>query len=750
MPTRAPTAHRGAQITTQPHAGESPGELGTPDQPGLAPEPLSAEQLAALHAVGERWRAALGGPRRREALPVDPDLPAGDLAPSPASRFERLAYAPPFAPARRGELSAGALGEEDRSRAGRLGAGAKRVLIGPPLATTSLVQERLSKIVALPVLSSDALSSVAYGTEAMLGVLILAGSTSYDAMLGIGAVIALLMVIVALSYRQTIRAYPTGGGSYIVATDNLGRIAGLAAAAGLITDYVLTVAVSTSSGMAALGSAWQPLNDYLVELSVVGVLVVLALNLRGVRQAGAAFAIPTYAFVVAMLSLIVIGMVEQTSDGFAVTEPPNVPAAQALGVFLILRAFASGCSAMTGIEAISDGVPVFREPRWRNARTVLTWMVTLLVVMFGGITYLVYANGFVPESDQTLLSQLASETFGHSVLYYATQIATLLILVLAANTAFGDFPRLLFFLARDRRAPRAFRRVGDRLAFSNGIVLLGAASIGLIVLFDADTDKLINLYAIGVFLAFTLSQAGMVVHHRRLREPGWQRGLAMNGLGAAVTAAVVVVIAVSKFTHGAWIVFVIVPLVVVTAIRIERHYRSAADQLAVGLPDAPPAGAAVVHPWDPETPTGVRPERAVSPDEMRELVVVPVNELDRAALRALAWAADTGHPVLALHVAASQEAADRIRAHWEAWGDLIPLETVVAPHRTVVPTMVNYIGALAARRPDLTLTVAIPEVVPARARHRVLHNHLAGRLRAALRRTEGVVVAMIPFHLAPD
>ena len=378
----------------------------------------------------------------------------------------------------------------------------------------------MRKLVALPVLSSDALSSVAYGPEAMLVVLALGGATAFGFSVPISIAIVVLMVVVGLSYRQTIRAYPRGGGSYIVASDNLGLLPGLIAAAGLMLDYILTVAVSVASGIAAITSAIPSLAPDTVPLGLAVIAILVAGNLRGVRQAGLLFAAPTYMFIFGILLMVVVGLVDAGGHGFHATPRPPVHAAEGVGLLLILRAFGSGATAMTGIEAISDGIPAFRPVEWRNARTTLTWMVSLLVVMFVGTIALIELDGIVPQSSQTVLSQLAHRNLGSGALYGYVQAATALVLLLAANTAFSDFPRLLFFLARDYSAPRLFLRMGDRLAFSNGIVVLGAAAAAILAAFDGSVTSLIPLFAVGVFLAFTLSQSGMVKRWLRTREPG--------------------------------------------------------------------------------------------------------------------------------------------------------------------------------------------------------------------------------------
>ncbi|MFD7592039.1 APC family permease [Kitasatospora sp. NPDC059812] len=620
----------------------------------------------------------------------------------------------------------------------------------------------MRKLVALPVLSADALSSVAYGPEAMLAVLVLAGTAGLRYSVPIAATIAFLMLAVGVSYRQTIRAYPHGGGSYIVATANLGRLPGLAAAAGLMTDYILTVAVSIASGMEAVTSAVPSLRGDAVPIGLAVIGVLLAGNLRGVRQAGVLFAAPTYAFVVAVLALIAFGLYDAAGHGFQPTATPQSTATEGVGVLLVLRAFASGSTAMTGIEAISNAVPAFQPTEWRNARTTLTWMVGLLIVLFAGTVALVHLDGVVPDAQETVLSQLAHRAFGPGFGYVFTQAATAAILLLAANTAYNDFPRVLYLLARDNQAPRIFLRLGDRLAFSNGIVVLSVAAAAIYAAFDGMTAPLIPLYAVGVFLAFTLSQTGMVVHWWRLRDRHWRKSLIFNAVGALLSAIVLVTAAITKFTSGAWFAALVVGLFILVATRIRHHYEQVAAALALhphavevpgraltrprprdGAPPAPSAEAKAEGEREAESEA----ESEETPEEIHPLLIVPIAALDLAGMRALAYAASLRQPVLALHISASEEEARRFRAYWNLWGDHLPLKILLSPYRTIVAPLVNYIESLHDQRPDLTLTVVLPEIVVRHRRHRLLHNRLAPRLRRALRPLPKIVVTTVPFHV---
>ena len=401
--------------------------------------------------------------------------------------------------------------------------GLKRFLVGAPLPTAQSRHERLGKATALAVFASDPLSSVAYATEEILLVLTLAGSTALSYSLPIGIAIAVLIAIVVSSYRQTIRAYPQGGGAYIVARENLGTVPALVAGAALLTDYVLTVSVSVAAGVAAVTSAFPALFLYRVVLGVLAVAAIAVGNLRGVRESGKLFAAPTYLFVGSLLAMLVFGSAGAIFN-FLPEAPyePHRPGLEGVGLFLLLRAFSSGCAALTGVEAVSNGVQAFRPPEADNARTVMTWLGVIAIVLFLGTTYLAYDFGLTPKADETIVSQLARRLFGTGVLYYEIQAVTMLILLLAANTSYADFPRLSSFMARDRFMPRQFASQGDRLVFSNGIVILTLLAMLLLVLFHGETHALIPLYAVGVFISFTLSQSGMVVHWLRMREPGWR------------------------------------------------------------------------------------------------------------------------------------------------------------------------------------------------------------------------------------
>ena len=565
---------------------------------------LDERQLNILRRVGREWGRACGSPETwRRALPVDPSLgrypDPTDIRPTRFGRFVPVQSGPHPA------VEATRAAEVPASPRGRVDHDLRRALLGPPLRSSAIARERMRKLVALPVLSADALSSVAYGPEAMLAVLVLGGTAGLGYSLPIAAMIAFLMLAVGLSYRQTIRAYPHGGGSYIVASDNLGRTPGLVAAAGLATDYILTVAVSVAAGIEAITSAIPSLASDNVVIGVAVIIVLLAGNLRGVRQAGALFAAPTYLFILTMIVLVAVGLGDAAGRNFHATPRPPLTATESVGLLLILRAFASGSTAMTGIEAISNAVPVFKPTEWRNARTTLTWMIGLLIALFVGTIAMVQLGGIVPNAHETVLSQLAHRSFGSGFMYPVTQAATAAILLLAANTAYNDFPRVLFLLARDLQAPRLFLRIGDRLAFTNGIVLLSVAAGAIFIGFGGRTSPLIPLYAVGVFLAFTLSQAGMVVHWWRLRDHHWRRSLTLSAIGGVLSAIVFITAAITKFMEGAWVALLAAVLFILAADGIRRHYKLVAKAIelhphAIEVPKhriapARGAGAGAMH-----------------------------------------------------------------------------------------------------------------------------------------------------------
>ncbi|HKB24839.1 MAG TPA: APC family permease [Methylomirabilota bacterium] len=598
----------------------------------------------------------------------------------------------------------------------------KRLFVGSPLPTAQQRHERLGRATALAVFASDALSSVAYATEEILLVLILAGTVALSYSLPIAIAIAILIAIVVSSYRQTIRAYPQGGGAYIVSKDNLGTTAGLVAGAALLIDYVLTVAVSVAAGVAALTSAVPFLFRYRVPLCVLAVVVVSVANLRGLRESGKLFAAPTYLFVGSLGALIVYGAAGALFD--FIPERPyqdHPPGLEGVGLFLILRAFASGCTALTGVEAVSDGVPAFKPPEAHNARVVLTWLGVILIVLFLGITFLSYDFGIIPRHDETVVSQLARHVFGGGPFYYVIQAGTMLILLLAANTSFADFPRLSFFLARDRFIPRQFATQGDRLVFSNGIVILGGVATLLLVAFNGDTHALIPLYAVGVFLSFTLSQASMVRRWLRLREEGWWWRWWFNGLGAVVTGLVVLTIAATKFTHGAWIVVLLIPTLVAAFVIVHRHYDEVARQLSLEGFEPPP----------PITNT----------------VLVLVGDIHRGVVKAIQYAQSLSPNAKAVFVETDPERTRRLEEKWGKWGMGAPLIVLTSPYRSLLGPLLEYIDNL-QKDENHVVTIVLPEFIPAKWWQLGLHNQTALLIKGAMLFRKNVIVTDVPYHLS--
>ncbi len=710
---------------------------------------LDQSSLVALADVGRRWDGCMPARELWErALPVDPGLDFTDPQRSRAGRFVHIRSAGSETD-EDDELEATVQAGQSDSLTGRVAYALRRVLIGPALRSTAIAEERMGRLLALAVLSPDALSSVAYGPEAMMAILVLAGAGELKLSLPIGAALAVLMLSVGLGYRQVVRAYPHGGGSYIVASDSLGRQWGLLAGAGLIVDYILTVAVSVAAGVAAVTSAIPSVASATVPIGLVMIALLVAGNLRGVREAGAAFAAPTYLFVAAIALIVVAGLIKAGSHGFHPVPPAPHRATEALGVLLVLRAFASGATAMTGIEVISNAVSVFRPPEAAHARQTLGVMVGLLISMFVGVVLVAHFDGASPGGGETVLSQIAHRSVGGGVPYAFVQVATTLVLLVAANSAFNGFPRLLYFMARDGFAPRVFLRMGDRLAFTNGVLVLAVPAALIYAAFGGQTTPLIPLFAIGVFLAFTLAQSGMVAHWWRRRERGWRAALATNLLGAVLSAVVVVIAAITKLTQGAWVVVVLVPLIVLACRRVHDHYQRAHEALTPGpetreqtspVRVAPPRLASVV--------SERLAEAQDNPSDVHSFAVVPIAALDLAALHALAYAVSLGQPVLAVHVSPTDQEAERFQRSWQAWGDHLPLEVVVSPYRATVAPLANYIAALHRQRPDVTLTLVVPEIVVAKPWQRILHNRIAARLRASLIAYPGIIITTVPFHLA--
>jgi amino acid transporter len=644
-------------------------------------------------------------------------------------RSEYFRYAGP------NELVAKEAASVPRTRLGRGLARTRATIFGRPLSIHDEINERLNVFTGLSIFASDNISSSAYATEEIMRVLLLAGAGALALTMPITVAIVLVLAIVVVSYRQTIAAYPTGGGSYIVASENLGRLPGLTAAAALLTDYVLTVAVSIAAGVAALTSILPGLYDQRVELAVGLVVVLAAVNLRGVRESGMAFSVPTYVYLVSMFGLLMFGLVRFVTG----TMPEYVaPAAwlpqgtaEPLGLLLILRAFSSGSVALTGTEAVSNGVPAFKRPEARNARLVITMMGASFALIFLGISFLAGQLGILPDPSEqvTVVSQLASTLVGAGSPYlWLVQIATALLLILAANTSFADFPRLSSILARDGFLPRQFQFRGDRLAFSTGIVVLAAVAMALLVAFGGSVSALIPLYTVGVFIAFTLSQSGMVRHwfRRRAETPNWRRLAVVNGLGAVTTGVVAVQVGASKFELGAWVVLVLIPVQIAAMLFINGHYRASAAKLAV------------------------RPDAVIPPPRRRERIVVPIAGIDRAVVQAVNVGRTIGRDVHAVLISDVPDEATRIRTRWERQLPGVPLVVVESPYRALVGPLLAYLDMLDGGVPvdvEAPVTfVVIPEYVARSWWERILYNQSARRLRAALLGRRHTVVVNVPYR----
>jgi amino acid transporter len=616
---------------------------------------------------------------------------------------------------------------------GRRLARVRGILFGKPLANTQEIEERLSKKKALAIFSSDAISSSAYATDEILKVLILASLAALTWSIQIAALVAMLLAIVAFSYRQVCRAYPGGGGAYVVVRQKLGPAFGLIAAAALMIDYVMTVAVSTASAISNLASAFPELNDVAVELAVLSVTLVAGANLRGIRESGNVFALPTYLFIGSALLAIGVGVVNTlTGNIHQIPHPEHAltSSGEALTVLLLGRAFASGSVALTGVEAIADGVPSFKPPEAKNAANTLLAMATLLGVLFIGLTFVGLQYGVVPTDDRfgpTVLGQVGAATFGSgSIMFFVLQMSAGMILFLAANTSFNAFPRLAAILARDGFIPRQFAFRGDRLAFSWGIVVLAVLAIGMLIAFDADTHALIPLYSVGVFICFTLAQTAMVLHWREEHGPGWKVRATINGFGACLTGVVFVVVSAEKFTDGAWMVLALIPILIGGMLFISRQYKSAERQLEVG-------------------------NRTVMPRLHRHnRVLIPVSGLNRAVIQALNVALSITTDVRALYVTDDRAAADELRRRWSKMVPDVQLVLVESPFRALVAPVVAYLDVLDRTWPtdqEQPVTfVLIPEYVARSWWERMLYNQAARQLRAALLGRAHTVVVNVPYR----
>ncbi|MFZ3230863.1 MAG: APC family permease [Pseudobdellovibrio sp.] len=600
----------------------------------------------------------------------------------------------------------------------------RRILIGSPIATEHQHHQLIPKWKALALLSADALSSIAYATEEIIIPLSLSGialATTWS--FPIALAILTLMLIVTLSYRQTICAYPNGGGAYIVAKENLGSGAGLAAAAALMIDYILTVSVSVSAGVENLVSAFPQLESVKIFFCVWVIVLLMILSLRGVSESATIFAIPTYLFIFSIFALIITGLIRGPQSGFTPHHiiEQNLPE---IGLILLLRAFSSGCTALTGIEAISNGIPLFKHPQTKNASRTLMMMIFILASMFAGITYLINEFGLTYEPGLTLISTLSRSVFGDSLFFYLIQISVFLILFMAASTSYADFPRLTSLLAKDRYAPRQLASMGDRLVFSNGIIGLSLGAIFLVIMFKGSTHALIPLYAVGVFLSFTLSQAGMVVHHYKLREKRWLPSLIMNGVGMITTAVVLIVIATFKFTHGAWMIFVAVPAVVYAFHRIHVHYIMFARELSQSSYDISKFEKVTDH-----------------------VVVIPISGLHRGVMNAIRYGRSISNDLRICFVQTDLESGERMKTQWKEKFPDVTLYVLDSPFRSISEPILEFIDQVSKEHPTEFITVIFPEFITAKWYHQLLHNQTAWLIKLNLIYKKKIIVTSVKYHL---
>lgn len=606
-----------------------------------------------------------------------------------------------------------------------------KFIFGKSLKSTEISNQKFNVFWGLPVLASDAVSSVAYAGEAILLVLIgVLGIRSYQYMFYVALCIAFLLFLLIFSYRQTIDTYPNGGGSYIVAKDNLGTIPGLIAGTSLSIDYVLTVAVSTCAGTAAITSAAPSLLPHKVIITMALITLMTIGNLRGVKESAKIFGLPTYVFIVSILAMIVIGIVRVKIFGYVPTSSLSIPAATGnITIFLFLKAFASGCTALTGIEAVSNGIPNFSEPSQKHAKMVLELLGVLVLLIFGGLSFLTTMYHPVPNNNITVIAQISQEIFGStSFMYYFVQAITAIILVMAANTAFSGFPLLLALIAKDGYAPRQFSKRGNRLGFSNGIVFLAIAACILVWMFKGETQLLLPLYAVGVFISFTLSQSGMLTRWVKLKSSGWRHKAFINGLGALFTFVTVIVIGATKFVHGAWLIFVLIPIFVVVMLRVKRHYGLVAKQLKLDMTEKP---------------------KVINFADQKRYVIVPIDTLNRSFLKALNYARTISDNIIVFHVSVDDEATEKLMEKWEDYNVGIPLVVKKSPYRNLIHPLLKFIESeeYAAGHND-TVTVVIAQFVIAQWWGNILHNQTSLFIKSVLMRRRNIAIVTIPYIIS--
>lgn len=603
------------------------------------------------------------------------------------------------------------------------------ILIGEPLPNEKSSHEKYNVLFGLAIMASDAVSSVAYAAEEILIVLIgVLGMASYEWLGWVSLMIIGLLLILTLSYIQIIRAYPHGGGAYVVAKENINLKSGLVAAASLLIDYILTVAVSASAGVAAIISAFPNLETHKVLLAVCVIVILTILNLRGVSESSKILSVPAYLFIISMIFMIIYGFIKYPIYG---APPPmvheRVRATGELSIFLILKAFSSGCSALTGLEAVSNAVPNFKEPSQKNAKIVMILLSSLILVIFGGTSILARFYRAIPVGYPTVIAQLAYGVFGYGFMFYVIQFTTAMILIMACNTAFTGFPMLMYTVAKDGYAPRQFTVRGKRLGYSNGIVALSFVACLLVIIFHSETHSLLPLYAVGVFLSFTLAQTGMVIHWNKSKESGWFMRAIINGFGAIITAMTTLIIAYEKFAHGAWMVIVIIPILVMGMLSIKAHYNRVAAQLRVETEEL---------------------KNFDFTKKYTHIVIVPITSLNKATLATLQYARSLSEDVIALNISTDQDAIDRLKCRWEELSTDILLVTKYSPYRAIITPLLGYIELISnATSKDEKITVMIPEFISHERRGEVLHNHTGFIIRQSLVRNKNVVVATYPYHL---
>lgn len=598
----------------------------------------------------------------------------------------------------------------------------KRILIGKPMKSAELDAEKLGKWKALAILSSDALSSVAYGTEQILLVLIAAGFAALWYSVPISIAVLGLLVILIFSYRQTIFAYPTGGGAYIVAKDNLGTAPSLIAGGSLLVDYILTVAVSSSAGTDAITSAFPILHDYSIVIALIMILFLTVMNLRGVTESASVLAIPIYLFIFSIAILIISGGIKFLAGGIHAAAPEFGTSLSHVSIFLLLKAFSSGCSALTGVEAVSNAIPNFKQPAEKNAAGTLLLMGCILGAMFIGITLLAFGYGIQPDPKATVISQIAEATFGRGWMYFLIQGVTALILFLAANTAYSAFPLLSFMMAKDKYMPHMFMVRGDRLGFSNGIIFLSVMSALLVVGFKGDTGSLIPLYAVGVFIPFTLSQLGMMIRWIKIKPSGWKSKLLVNTIGMVTTLSITLIFIFTKFTQT-WVIFIFLPLVVYIFMRIRSHYCNIADELRIDI-------------------------QVDKPTKKGNTIVIPVAGITRVVMSTISYAQTMSDHVVALYIGFDDEAIRKMEQKWEEWNPGVRLVVIKSRYRSILGPLKKFIDTVEWKIADTDhITILIPQFITKHWWQNVLHNQTSFMIRAYLINYKDVIVTTVPYHL---